>query len=213
MKRNLIWGSILLGAFVCWTAAVCMVDVQPAGPCGSSVGFATINTYFHDLIGVHLWLYDLTDRLSLIPIVLVVGFGFLGLGQWIGRRSLWRVDREIHALGAFYLAVGAIFVFFEVVAINFRPVLIDGALEASYPSSTIMLVLCVMGSSMPQVCQRIGHPVVRRVIFVVGSLFAVLMVMGRLISGVHWVTDIIGGGLLSGGLTSLYAGFCAKISI
>lgn len=204
MKSKIIVGCILLTVFLLWTAAVCIVDVQPIGPNDSSVGFATINGYVHDLTGVNLGLYNLTDWLSLIPIAFVMGFGLLGLRQWIQRKSLWKVDGSIIALGIFYFVVGAVFLLFEILVVNYRPVLIEGVLEASYPSSTTMLVLCVMGTAMTQLRQRIKICVLRRIVIFVMSAFVVFMVVGRLISGVHWLTDIIGGGLLSGGLIALY---------
>lgn len=206
MKRKISIGCSLLAAFVLWTAAVCIMDVQPIGPCDSCVGFASINGCFHNLTGVNFGLYDITDWLSLIPIAVVIGFGILGFTQWIQRKSLLRVDRSILALGIFYLVVGAVFVFFEIVVINFRPVLIDGVLEASYPSSTTMLVLCVMGSAMLQFRDRINNPALRRCIILAIAFFTAFMVIGRLLSGVHWLTDIVGGGLLSGGLLALYDG-------
>jgi undecaprenyl-diphosphatase len=206
MKSKIVVGCILLGLFLLWTVAVCILDVQPIGPCDSCVGFASINGYFHNLTGVNFGLYDITDWLSLIPIAVVIGFGILGLTQWIQRKCLLRVDRSILALGIFYLVVGAVFVFFEIVVINFRPVLIDGVLEASYPSSTTMLVLCVMGSAMLQFRDRINNPALRRCIILAIAFFTAFMVIGRLLSGVHWLTDIVGGGLLSGGLLALYDG-------
>ena len=206
MKRKISIGCSLLAAFVLWTAAVCIMDVQPIGLCDSCVGFASINGYVHDLTGVNLGLYHVTDWLSLIPIAVVIGFGILGFTQWIQRKSLLRVDRSILALGIFYFVVGAVFVFFEIVVINFRPVLIDGVLEASYPSSTTMLVLCVMGSAMLQFRDRINNPALRRCTILAIAFFTAFMVIGRLLSGVHWLTDIVGGGLLSGGLLALYDG-------
>lgn len=204
MKSKIIVGCILLTVFLLWTAAVCIVDVRPIGPNDSSVGFAMINGYVHDLTGVNYGLYIITDWLSLIPVAMVMGFGFLGLKQWIQRKSIWKVDGSILALGIFYLVVGAMFLFFENVVINYRPVLIEGVLEASYPSSTTMLVLCVMGSAGFRFHQRIQNPVLRWCVILAVSAFTVLMVAGRLLSGVHWLTDIIGGGLLSGGLLILY---------
>ena len=204
MKSKIIVGCILLTVFLLWTVAVCIVDVQPIGPNDSLVGFATINGYVHDLTGVNYGLYIITDWLSLIPVAMVMGFGFLGLKQWIQRKSIWKVDGSILALGIFYLIVGAVFLFFENVVINYRPVLIEGVLEASYPSSTTMLVLCVMGSAGFQFRQRIQNPVLRWCVILAVSAFTVFMVAGRLLSGVHWLTDIIGGGLLSGGLLILY---------
>ena len=83
--------------------------------------------------------------------------------------------------------------------------MIDGKLEASYPSSTTMLALCVLPTAMMQLKTRIHGDAVRRAVLVILAAFSVFMVVGRLISGVHWLSDIVGGVLLSAGLVSLYA--------
>lgn len=206
MKRKIMVGCILLAAFVLWTVLVCVVDVRPVGPEGSRVGFAAINTYVHDQTGVNFTLYTITDWLSLVPIVVALGFGILGLIQWCRRKSLFKVDSSVLMLGGFYVVVVAVFLFFENIVINYRPVLIEGVLEASYPSSTTMLVLCVMGSAMVQLRLRIKNLLLGRWMSVAVSAFMALMVIGRLLSGVHWLTDIIGGALLSGGLVAIYDG-------
>lgn len=194
----------MLGAFLLWTIAVCSIDVQPIGPQGSKVGFATINDFVHRCTGVHLSLYAATDWLSLIPLGIVMGFGLLGLMQWIKRKHILKVDFNILVLGGFYLVVMAAFFCFEVLAVNYRPILIDGQLEASYPSSTTMLVMCVMPTSILQFNNRIKKPLARRCVIFASVAFLIFMVLGRLISGVHWLTDIIGGALLSSALVELY---------
>ena len=194
----------LLIAFLMWTAAIRFVDVQAIGPQESVVGFATINRFVHNLTGVHMSLYTITDWLGLVPIVFVMGFGILGLIQWIKRKHLLKVDYSILALGGFYIVVMAAFVLFEVFVINYRPVLIDGYLEASYPSSTTMLVMCVMPTAIIQFNARIKNNVLKRFAASAIIAFIVFMVIGRLISGVHWFTDIIGGALLSTGLVLMY---------
>lgn len=196
--------SVLLAAFVLWTVAVCQIDVQPIGPNGSSVGFAGLNGWVHDLTGVHMGLYVLTDWLGLVPMGFVLGFAVLGLVQWMRRRKLFRVDHDILLLGGFYLLVLILYLVFETVAVNARPVLIDGRLEASYPSSTTMLVLCVMPTAMMQLRARIRNTKVRTIVLTILAVFTACMVVGRLIAGVHWFTDIIGGVLLSAGLVALY---------
>lgn len=200
----------LLAAFVIWTLLVRLVDVQPIGPNGASVGFATLNRAVHELVGVNMVLYTVTDWLGLVPIATALGFAILGLVQWIKRRSLWRVDRSILTLGVFYVVVLAAFVFFEVVVINYRPVRIGGVLEASYPSSTTMLVMCVMSTAAMQLTSRIKSRGWRCCAVIVIVVFIAFMVLGRLLSGVHWITDIIGGVLLSAGLVVTY-GICAKM--
>ena len=196
--------ALLLAAFAMWTLAVCRVDVQAIGPLGTAVGLAGINRFVHETTGVHMALYTITDWLSLIPAGICLGFGLLGLGQWISRKSLLKVDRSILALGGFYLLVMAAYVLFEALAINYRPVLIEGVLEASYPSSTTVLVLCVMLTALMQANDRIRHGALRRCAAASILGFTAFMVIGRLFSGVHWLSDIAGGVLLSAGLVALY---------
>ncbi|MBR3795709.1 MAG: phosphatase PAP2 family protein [Clostridia bacterium] len=194
----------MLIAFVMWTVAIRFIDVQAIGPQESSVGFATINQFVHTLTGVHMSLYTITDWLGLVPLMFVMGFGTLGLIQWIKRKHLLKVDYSILVLGGFYILVMAAYVLCEVFVINYRPVLIDGYLEASYPSSTTMLVMCVMPTAIMQFDTRIKNDALKRCVTYAITAFIVFMVIVRLVSGVHWFTDIIGGALLSTGLVLMY---------
>lgn len=203
-RKRLALGASLVVAFALWTVLVRFVDVQAIGPEGSSVGFATLNGFVHELTGVNWFLYTITDWLGLVPIAVAFGFAILGLVQLIGRKSLWKVDHSILALGVFYIAVMAAYVFFEIVVINYRPTLIDGYLEASYPSSTTMLVMCVMPTAMMQLRARIKNEIFCRCVIFAITAFIAFMVIGRLVSGVHWITDIIGGALLSTGIVLMY---------
>ena len=203
-KKRLVLGVSLVVAFVLWTILVCFVDVRAIGPEGSSVGFAALNGFVHELTGVNWLLYTVTDWLGIVPIAVALVFAILGLVQLIKRKSLWKVDHRILALGVFYIVVMAAYIFFEVVVINYRPTLIDGYLEASYPSSTTMLVMCVMPTEAMQLNARIKNTVLRRFAVIAIVVFTAFMVIGRLLSGVHWITDIIGGALLSAGLVTMY---------
>ena len=203
-KKRLALGVSLVVAFVLWTVLVRFVDVQAIGPDGSSVGLATLNRFVHELTGVNWILYTVTDWLGLVPIAVALGFAILGLVQLIKRKSLWKVDYSILALGVFYIVVMAAYIFFEIVVINYRPTLIDGYLEASYPSSTTMLVMCVMPTAAMQLNVRIKNTVFRRCAVIIIVAFTAFMVIARLISGVHWISDIIGGALLSAGLVIIY---------
>lgn len=204
IRKNFIIGVSLLTVFVLWTVAICFVDVQAIGPKGSSVGFAGINGFLHNLTGVHLGLYNLTDWLGLVPIGVAFSFAILGLAQWIKRKKLAKIDRSLLVLGGFYITVIAVYIFFETVVINYRPVLIAGYLEVSYPSSTTLLVMCVMPTAMMQLGSRIKNKIFRRCVLLIIALFIAFMVIGRLVSWVHWLTDIIGGALISSALVMLY---------
>ena len=203
-QRNFCIATCMLLAFLLWTVAIQFVDVQAIGPQESSVGFATINQFVHNLTGVHMSLYTITDWLGLVPLMFVMGFGTLGLIQWIKRKHLLKVDYSILVLGGFYIIVMAVYVLFEMLVVNYRPVLISGILEPSYPSSTTMLVGCVMPTALMQIKVRINNEKLRKWITCLVWIFTAFMVIARLISGVHWCTDIIGGILLSAGLVMMY---------
>ena len=211
MKKKYLCISISsLLAFVMWTLLLCFVDVRAIGPDGSSVGFAALNGFVHEKIGVNMYLYNITDWLGLVPIGVALCFAILGLIQLIKRKSLLRVDRSILALGVFYIIVVAVYLFFEIVVINYRPVLIEGCLEASYPSSTTMLVTCVMPSAAIQAKERIKNKALRKGIIIAIIAVIAFMVVARLLSGVHWITDIIGGALFSLGVVMAYKSFLQK---
>lgn len=205
-NQNLLCAALItLGSFVAWTLLVRFVDVEAIGPQGSIVGFAALNQLVHRATGVNMTLYVITDWLGLVPILTALSFAVLGLCQWISRRSILRVDHSILALGVFYLAVMAAYVFFEYVVVNYRPVLIEGVLEASYPSSTTLLTLCVMPTAAIQLRERIKKSAFRHALTLAICGFTAFMLVARLISGVHWVSDIIGGILLSASLVLAYA--------
>lgn len=194
----------MLVAFVLWTIVVRFIDVKAIGPRESTVGFATINGFIHNITGVHMALYNITDWLGLVPFAFVLGFAILGLVQLIKRKSLLKVDYSILVLGGFYIVVMVVYILFEIIVINYRPTLINGYLEVSYPSSTTMLVLCVMPTAIMQFNTRIKNSTLKRIVASVITVFTVFMVVGRLISGVHWFTDIVGSTLLSTGLVMMY---------
>ena len=189
--------------------AVSFIDVKAIGPEQSAVGFAAINGFFHSLTGVHMSLYTVTDWLSIIPVGFIFWFGLLGLIQLVMRKSFFKVDYSILVLGGFYIAVMAAYILFEIFVVNYRPVLINGILEASYPSSTTMLVLCVMPTAAMQLNERIKNNTFRKYAVYAVYGFTAFMVIGRLVSGVHWISDIIGGILIS---VSLVAAYCYLIS-
>ena len=203
-KKALFVGIILVAVFAAWTTLIQIVDVQPIGPNETDIGFASFNGRFHQLTGVHMAIYIVTDWLGLIPIFVCMIFGGIGFAQLVKRRSLFKVDCDLIFLGIYYALVMFSYFAFEMIPINYRPVLIEGRLEASYPSSTTLLVLSVMPTLVWQAKNRVKNIAVQKAIGIFAGIFSGFMVMGRLISGVHWFTDIVGSVMLSAGLFCIY---------
>lgn len=195
-KRNIIISIILTIMAVGYTFLVKTVDVKAIGPNKSVVGLAKINDWFSNLIGSHMTLYKITEILGLAVILIVGIYGLLGLIQLIKRKSLVKVDREIILLGVLYVLMAVVYVFFEKFIINYRPVLIDGELEASYPSSHTILAICICISSLI-VSKNYLSDNYLKIANIVTVLLLLGVFLGRVISGVHWISDIIGGVIIS----------------
>ena len=203
-KKLLRAGIMLFALFILWTILVKTVGVKPVGQNGTNIGFADMNTRFHELTGVNMKIYDLTDILGIVPILICFCFGVFGLFQFIKRRGISKVDKDIILLLCYYAVVCLVYIFFELVPINYRPIPIEGVMEASYPSSTTLLVLSVMPTLMFQTRKRSKNTLLIRITDIFVIAFSAFMVISRLTCGVHWLTDIIGGVLASAGLFTVY---------
>ena len=212
-RRLFVLSLLSLVLFLILTAALCFVDSRPIGPSGSEVGLAGVNGAFTSFSGVHLSLYTVTDWLGILPILIAFCYFCLGLFQWFRRKRILLVDRSILMLGAFYCLVMLVFVLFEAFPLNFRPVLIEGRLEASYPSSTTLLFISVMSTAAIELRQRIKRRSLSVLLTSVFCLLVIFAVIARLFSGVHWLTDIVGGALLSTWLVLGYAYFMKKFAV
>jgi undecaprenyl-diphosphatase len=206
-KRKISVGLVHVFVFTVFTWLVQVIDVKPVGINGTDVGFSSFNCMIHKLFGVNMALYTITDWAGLVPVFVGFGFAILGLIQLVRRKSLIKVDPDILVLGVYYIIVVSLYVLFESVSINYRPTLINGFMEKSYPSSTTLLVLSVMPTLAEQVNRRCSLSWMKQVVTVITVVFSVLTVLGRLISGVHWFTDIVGSVLISAGLFCVYKGF------
>lgn len=156
-KKLLLTGFILILAFTLWTVLIQNVDVHPIGQNNTDVGFSTLNSWFHNLTGVNMTIYYITDWLGLIPVFCCMIFGVIGFIQLVRRKSLLKVDIDILLLGIYYIIVILGYLIFEMIPINYRPVPIDGIMEASYPSSTTLLTLSVMPTVSFQAARRIRN--------------------------------------------------------
>ena len=209
-RRNIIISFILIILAVLFTVLVKNVDVKPIGPNESMVGFADINKLLHNLIGSNMAIYKITEVLGYIPIVMALVYVFIGLKQLIKRKSLLKVDKEIYVLALFYILVVGVYVFFEKFIVNYRPILIDGVLEASYPSSHTLMSICLCGSSII-INKKLFKNKLGDIENILSVILILLIVAGRIISGVHWFTDILGGIIISSALLVIFYSIISSI--
>ena len=210
-KLKPIAAGLCLALFLMLIALLKLVDVKAIGPNGSSVGFAALNGAFFKLTGENALLYTLSKILGYIAILTAVFFALLGLLQLIRSKSLYKVDRDLILLGELYIAVVLIYILFEKLIINYRPVLEDGELAASFPSSHTMLAIVLFGSAAMQFETRLADAKIRKAVVICCQVLMVLTILFRLFCGQHWLTDVIGGVLIGSALLLAYDAFDQRI--
>ena len=203
-KRNLVISVILILLAIIFTILVKNVDVNTLGANGSNIGFSTLNRSVFDNIGVNMTWYNITNCLGIISIIIALAYVLIGLIQLVKRKNVFKVDKEIIALGIFYVILAAIYIAFEIFIVNYRPILMDGELEASYPSSHTMLTIFICGSAILINSKLFNDNKIAKITNVVALILMIVTVIGRLLSGVHWFTDILGGIIIASALLMSY---------
>lgn len=212
-KRRILTASFSGLLFAVLIILARLVDVQAIGPEGTRIGLSHLNRLVFEKLGVHMLWYEITDWLGIAAIFAAFLFALAGLVQWIRRKSLLKVDKEMLALGGLYLIVIGFYILFELLIVNYRPIIMPGSihLEASFPSSHTMLVCVIMGSAIPLLGKYVKNKVMCKALRIICATIIGITVVGRLISGVHWFTDILGGILISVMLLNLYAEILERI--
>ena len=208
MKKSYIISAVCAALFLLMIILIKTVDVADIGPEGTKIGLSSINKAFHELTGLNDSWDKIADYTMLLAFGAGLAFAVLGLVQLIQRKSLLKVDREILLLGGLYVVLGIFYVIFEKVVINYRPEILSDETkpEASFPSSHVMMACVVAGSVIIILGRYIKKAEQRVAARIILSVVMLISVAARLVSGVHWLTDIIAGVLLSCALVFLYKG-------
>lgn len=207
-KIKLILALVFFLLFCALTVLIVTLDVRTAGPCDTKVGLASLNTALRDAIGQNHAMYRVSKWIGLAAIAVSAAAALFGVLQLIMRKSLLKVDRAILLLGGLYVLTGLQYVLFEIAKINYRPVLEEGQSfpEASYPSSHTLMIAVIFGSAVILAERYIKNAALKRTLQCAGCLLCLLGTAARLLSGVHWCTDVAGGALLALALILLFAG-------
>lgn len=205
-KKYFIISAILFVMFVIFTVLVKTVDVQAVGPQGSEVGFATINKAVSDAIGYNDSIYKISEILGYLAIGTVLIFGLFGVMQLYYKKGFKNVDKDLYALCGLYALCLIVYIVFEKIVINYRPVILEEGLEPSYPSSHTILAVAFISAAIVEFGVRLKAKKTRTIVVSLCALDGIGVVLTRLLSGVHWLTDILGSLLISGACFVLFLG-------
>ena len=206
MKKK-YWLTIILGVMaVLLTVSLLFIDKKAVGPNGSEVGFATLNSGVFNAVGTSKTWDKITDVAIAAVLASGVVFAIYGLVQWVSRKKFSKIDWEIRMLGVVYAIMAVLYVLFEkLLVVNHRPVLEDGALEASFPSTHTMIAVTVALTVVLTLGKYVKNKAASWVLSGMLVVFVILIAAGRILAGMHWMTDVLGGLLYGATLVSLYA--------
>lgn len=207
----MIIGIFLLLVFLIFTVLLKTVDVKPYSATETEIGFFSINSAVFKAIGTNDLAYEISEILGLLVLIAPFAFAILALVEWIKRKSLLKIDRDLWALFVAYALTLLLYCFFELVVINFRPILAEGVAEASYPSSHTLLAIVIGGTALLQIKERIRTPRIRIPLLCIIIFLMVAVPLLRLLSGVHWLTDIIAAVLLGSSILMIYRGVTLRL--
>lgn len=213
MKKKIIIAASALVLFILLIVTVRKIDVGTFPGTGTTVGAYSLNSWFHGLTGVQDGWYKFTQILGIVSIAVGSVFAVIGLVQLIKRKNFFRIDRQILFLGGLFVLLGILYLVFELIPVNYRPVLMPGevyAPEPSFPSSHTMLVFVIMSGVAVMLNYYVKNKRLRVSLQALCALFILVMTVGRLLSGVHWLTDILGGILISLSLVFTFSALLEK---
>ncbi len=206
VKRDFKRPLVMLVVTILFSVLTFVVDRKPIGYDGTSVGFSSINGLFAGSFGYNPVMDTLSDIAMYLSFLVVVAFAFIGVMQLIKGKSLSKVDKAIIGLGILYVIVAVLYVAFDKIPINYRPILQPGEteIETSFPSTHTLVICTVLGSGIVAAKRLFKNEMMVRVLKIAFIAIMAIGVCARLFAGVHWLTDIVAGLLFSVTLVSLY---------
>lgn len=166
-----------------------------------------MNDAIFNFFGENKTLDKISDVLLIAMLAIVAGFALSGLVQLIKRNKLKKVDSEILAMvPSLLLLVAVYFVFEKIWVLNYRPILINGIAEPSFPSTHTLIAVTVLGMTMMALPKYIKNRKQRILIDVLALIAMAAMAFLRVASGMHWMTDVLGGVIFGIDLVLVYGG-------
>ncbi len=205
MKKKFLTAGIFAALFIVLTISLCIFDVEAIGPESSKIGLSHFNNAVFTFFGTNKTWDKITDVLIAIAIV-----GALSLFAYVAYLAVKRkkADRNFIALFGLYTATGIFYLLFEkIIAINYRPILEDGKLAVSYPSTHTLLACVFMWSTAIMLGRFVEKRAVRRSLQAACIILSFIIAYGRIFAGMHWMTDVHGAFFLAAALVFCFWGF------
>lgn len=196
--------TLLLVAFITLTLLVAYYDrdIFSSFVPGGETGLQKFNNLFPHF-SYNETLDKISDIFMIIGLLMMfIAFG-VGLYQLIKRKGLKKVDFDIYLFGGEIVIMIIVWLLFEIFPISYRPLTILD-LESSFPSTHVMIVATTYLSFSWMISKRYPKLWIKIVAYAFSTISIAITFAFRLVSGMHWFTDCLGGLLISLAMVSIF---------
>ncbi|MBQ0071593.1 MAG: phosphatase PAP2 family protein [Spirochaetales bacterium] len=206
MKKTIRQAACTLAAFLFLLLLLCFVDRGHIGAMGTEVGLSSINGFFFKTFGRSDLFDKLSDVVFLLTFLYPAFFGVMGIVELIQKKDLKKVHKSLLAFIPVFVLLVVLYLLFTKVSPNYRPVLTEEGLEESFPSSHVMvsIMFSLTGLTMFRDFHFKLNSAISKTVETAAFVLPCLVAVFRLLSGMHWFTDVLGGIFLGAFLVQLH---------
>ena len=138
----------------------------------------------------------ITNIILILSLIALGAFAVLGLVQWIKRKSLKKVDKQLRWFPLPLALMAATYVVFDKFLpkfFDFMPTRPNGSGEPSFPSTHVMIVATIFFITTIILPKYIKNKVVRIILELLMVIGLALTCTGRVMANMHTPIDVLGG--------------------
>ncbi len=184
--------------FIFLILLILLMSVDKASNIYKEIGLYNFNKIF--LVDYYNESWDgFSDVILYISILFILGLIIYGIYQLYKRKSLFKVDKDIILTGFGFVFIIIIwFIFDKFIDINYRPIAVNGSAQTSFPSTHVMLACFSLLATTRIILKRNTNELKYNIITYGGvSILVILCSLGRILSKMHWTTDVLGAIFIS----------------
>lgn len=204
-NKYTIIGGVLLFLFI--LLLILLMTVDRANNIYKQIGLFSFNKLFLVDYSNEAW-DEFSDVILYISLLFILGLAIYGFYQLSKKRSLFKVDKDIIFIGCGLAILAFVWLVFDkLIDVNYRPIAISGTAQTSFPSTHTMIAAFVLLAATRAILKRNGNEIKYQLLAYSGSSILILLCsLGRILSKMHWATDVLGGLFIGVGLFFILVG-------
>lgn len=183
--------SILWLILLIFTILVSFVDVKIFNVTNTKIGLYSLNKIFLVNSINSNYINIISNGIFLICLLVIILMLLLITFEYFKTKKINK--NNLNFFIHFLIMVLIWIIFDKILIINYRPILINGNIEGSYPSTHVMVstfVLLFLSDQLKKIFKN------DKIFYIISIGLIIIQSISRILLTMHWFTDIIGGLLI-----------------